>query len=308
MTLPDRARYGGRSLGLFLGLMCVNPWTLIEALGVFEGEGPYRDTVYLSKFVCSSFTVVEAIVGKPAVLPCAIVCHGDNNWTRFIPDTTTVARCVSGTCRIGADFKERFTFTGNATRGNISLLINPAVYNDIGSYTCSCGGKTADVKLQVFVPTVVVARELETITLPCYGDTRRNARDAQWQKDGQRVLHYDSKTGTVTHGRGYEERCMLSKGFADGDLSLHIGSVSESDEGIYRCTIHDESWEGEPRAVLLKVENNKTDGSLGFGTGVSIGVAITAFTAASMVLAVYLWRRYKRCQPFQHPIAFLFRS
>lgn len=45
---------------------------------------------------------------------------------------------------------------------------------------------------------------------------------------------------------------MSAEGFLDGDLSLHISSVHQSDARFYECLIHDESQEGEPRAVSLK--------------------------------------------------------
>lgn len=47
---------------------------------------------------------------------------------------------------------------------------------------------------------------------------------------------------------------MSVEGFLDGDLSLHLSSVQQSDAGLYQCLIHDESQEGEPRAVLLQVK------------------------------------------------------
>lgn len=59
----------------------------------------------------------------------------------------------------------------------------------------------------------------------------------------------------MTTGEGFEGQLVLSKeAFQDGDLSLHISSVQQSDAGLYLCSFHDESREGEPRAVLLKVE------------------------------------------------------
>lgn len=48
---------------------------------------------------------------------------------------------------------------------------------------------------------------------------------------------------------------MLVERFQDGDLSLYISSVRLSDAGLYQCLIHDESQDGEPQAVLLKVES-----------------------------------------------------
>ncbi|KAK1790283.1 hypothetical protein P4O66_014199, partial [Electrophorus voltai] len=209
---------------------------------------------FWSPVVCSSYTVMEVAVNEAAVLPCGAACRTDARWIRFLPEEATVALCVGGTCGVQRDFQKRFQLLENSTQGNISLLIRSAAYNDIGSYRCSCGGRTSEVKLKVFVPTVVMVREQENITLPCYGDTRRDARDAQWVKEGRRVLLYDRVTGTVTHGRGFDDRFMLSPdGFTDGDLSLHVRLVHKLDEGLYQCTINDESREGEPRAVLLRV-------------------------------------------------------
>ncbi|XP_036415430.1 uncharacterized protein LOC118799583 [Colossoma macropomum] len=201
------------------------------------------------------FTALNAVVNDPVTLLCEIVCLGDAQWTIFIPSKTDIARCDKGTCRVEKGFQKRFAFSGDTKKGNISLLIRSVVYNDVGSYRCSCDGKTSEIKLKVFVPTVVTARKLENVTLPCYGDTRQDANDVQWKRDGQKVLLYNHWTRTVTAGEGFEDRFFLSQeAFPDGDLSLHITSVRHSDAGLYLCSIHDEFREGEPRAVLLKVE------------------------------------------------------
>ena len=101
----------------------------------------------------------------------------------------------------------------------------------------------------------MTALALENVTLPCYGDTQRDAKDVQWKKDGQKVLLYNDWKRTMDTGEGFEDRFVLSKeAFPDGDLSLHITSVRHSDAGLYLCSIHEEFREGEPRAVLLKVE------------------------------------------------------
>lgn len=101
------------------------------------------------------------------------------------------------------------------------------------------------------VPTFVKALEGENVTLPCYGDTRYDVKDVKWNKDGHRVLLYTPANRSVTT----ESRFTMSvEGFLDGDLSLHISPVHPSDAGLYQCLIHDESQDGEPGAVLLKVE------------------------------------------------------
>ncbi|KAG7324806.1 hypothetical protein KOW79_011122 [Hemibagrus wyckioides] len=117
---------------------------------------------------------------------------------------------------------------------------------------CSCNGQSVtEIKLKVIVPTFVKALEGENVTLPCYGDTRHDVKDVKWKKDGHRVLLYTPANRSVTT----ESRFTMSvEGFLDGDLSLHISPVHPSDAGLYQCLIHDESQDGEPGAVLLKVE------------------------------------------------------
>lgn len=91
----------------------------------------------------------------------------------------------------------------------------------------------------------------ENTTLPCHGDTRRDTKDVLWKKGGEKVLEYASAmTNETTAGRF----TVSSEGFLDGDLSLHISSVHLSDAGLYLCLLHGESRDGDPRAVLLRVE------------------------------------------------------
>lgn len=73
-------------------------------------------------------------------------------------------------------------------------------------------------------------------------------------KDGRKFLLYTHENRSVTTEEATAGRFMMSvEGFLDGDLSLNISSVHQSDAGIYQCLINDETQEGEPRAVLLKV-------------------------------------------------------
>lgn len=105
------------------------------------------------------------------------------------------------------------------------------------------------------VPTVIKAFKGQNVTLLCYGDTRHDVKDVKWKKDGQRVLLYTHANRSVTTDEASESRFMMSvESFLGGDLSLHISSVHLSDAGLYQCLLHDESQDGEPRAVLLTVE------------------------------------------------------
>lgn len=164
------------------------------------------------------------------------------------------------------------------------MNISSAFYNDAGLYRCICPGSVHDVKLQVYGktieqdsyqivcvtwsfytknlinygislplldPRIVNVFPGENTTLPCHGDTRRDIEDALWKKDGEKVLEYHSaRTKEAPAGRF----TMSNEGFLDGDLSLYISSVHLSDGGLYLCLLQGESRDGDPRAVLLKVE------------------------------------------------------
>lgn len=92
--------------------------------------------------------------------------------------------------------------------------------------------------------------EGENVTLPCYGDTREDANDVQWKKDGTLLLEYSYAITDKASGGRFTGS---NEGFLVGYLPLHINSVQLSDAGLYLCLIHGESREGDPRAVLLNV-------------------------------------------------------
>ncbi|KAM9462107.1 neural cell adhesion molecule 2-like [Clarias gariepinus] len=208
--------------------------------------------VFLLIVQSTAFIIREIPVTEPVTFPCT--CSGICpvvSWTRFIPSKTVLAKIY--TCPSEQHCEKRFAVAGDTSREDFSLTISSVVYNDAGSYRCTCNGTSVtEIKLNVFVPTAVKAFEGESVTLPCYGDTRHEVKDVNWKKAGQKVLLYTPANRSVTTS---EARFMLSaEDFPHGDLSLHISSVQLSDAGLYQCLIHDESREGEPRAVSLKVE------------------------------------------------------
>lgn len=235
-------------------------------------------------------THINAVVNEPVTLPCEMDGPNGTKWTAIHPNTADISDCDRVPCSIKEPFRKRFSLSGDRTRGS-SLLISPVYYNDRGSYRCSCCGENADVKLKVFVPTVVKAHELENVLLPCYGDTRKEAKDLLWNKDKQLVLLYDDKTGNVTLGEGAEDRFSISpETFQGGDLSLNISSLRKTDAGLYLCSIHDESREGDPRAILLEVEEQNQ-------SWCPVAVIILALIiVASAAIGVYCsWSKISCC-------------
>ncbi|KAG7319196.1 hypothetical protein KOW79_017670 [Hemibagrus wyckioides] len=212
--------------------------------------------VCLSGMHSHTFPDKSAIVDGPVSLPCT--CSGEEvEWTIFSPIKATIAGCHHGVCEIKPPFKKSFSFLGNTSSGNFSISINSTRYNDHGMYRCTCNGVQVSAgKLHVYDPRIVTVVEGNNITLSCYGDTRLDAEDVQWKKDGKDLLGYASAKPSETSAGRFS---VSKQGFQDGDLSLHISSVSLSDAGFYLCLIHRESREGDPRAVVLMVEKDQPE-------------------------------------------------
>ncbi|XP_047673224.1 CD226 antigen-like [Tachysurus fulvidraco] len=247
--------------------------------------------VYLLMPQCQAFIVRESMVNEALTLPCN--CSGNCpvvRWIRFIPDKVVFVQ--SWKCSKQENFNERFTLPEDTSRGNFSLMISSVAYNDAGSYMCRCNEiSVTEVKLKVIIPTVVKAFEGKNVTLPCYGDTRQVVKDVKWKKDGHEVLLYTPANRWMTK----QNRFTLSvEGFLDGDLSLHISPVHLSDTGLYQCLIHDESQDGEPRAVLLKVEGQQqfttTNSAPVSGWFVLLGLFISVGINI-IVLIIYIMRK-----------------
>ncbi|GAA6092542.1 uncharacterized protein LOC113661867 isoform X1 [Tachysurus ichikawai] len=199
------------------------------------------------------FPDISAVVGGPVSLPCT--CSLEKViWKRFIifQIEASIAECHHGVCEIKSPFQKRFSFLGNTSSENFSMSINSTLYNDLGLYLCTCNGeRVSEGKLQVYDPRIVKATEGSNATLPCYGDTRHDAKDVQWKKEGKKMLEYTYAKPNEALASRFS---VSQQGFQDGDLSLHISSVNLSDAGFYVCVIHGESREGDPRAVVLEVE------------------------------------------------------
>ncbi|XP_060713625.1 uncharacterized protein LOC132837783 [Tachysurus vachellii] len=261
--------------------------------------------VWLSLMQSHAFLDISAVVGGPMTLPCT--CSGVVKWTIFSPIKASIAECHHGVCEIKSPFQKRFSFFGNTSSGNFSISISSTLYNDLGNYLCTCNGKDdSKVKLQVYDPRIVKATEGSNTTLPCYGDTRLDARDVQWKKEGEKLLEYaHAKPNEASAGRF----SVSQQGFQDGDLSLHISLVKLSDAGFYLCVIHGESREGDPRAVVLEVEKPQPEQQsptsdshkpehqpptsdshkqyLGLGLGLGIGLPLLLLFFAVIIRVIY---------------------
>ncbi|XP_047673228.1 uncharacterized protein LOC113655053 isoform X1 [Tachysurus fulvidraco] len=259
-------------------------WLLIPGITVM---------VYRLMQKCQGCFVKKSKVNEALTLPCN--CSGNCpvvRWIRFIPDKVVVVQ--SWKCSKQENFKERFTLPGDTSRGDFSLMISSVTYNDASSYMCSCNKKLlTEVKLKVIIPTVVKAFEGKNVTLPCYGDTRQVVKDVKWKKDGHEVLLYTPANRWMTKQNRFT---MSVEGFLDGDLSLYISPVHLSDTGLYQCLIHDESQDGEPRAVLLKVEGKQqfttTNSAPVSEWFVRLGLFISVVINI-IVLIIYIMRKYR---------------
>ncbi|MCI4390038.1 hypothetical protein PGIGA_G00117970 [Pangasianodon gigas] len=254
--------------------------------------------VCLSVVQPQTFPDISAIVNGPVTLPCT--CSGQKvEWSIFHPRLTKsfIASCHHETCQIDQHFQKRFSVLVDTSRGNFSMSISSALYNDFGFYRCTCNGKSvSEVKLKVYDPRIVMVFEGDNVTLPCYGDTRRDAKDVQWKKDGKKLLEYLYGTTNASAGRFM----MSEEGFLDGDLSLHISTVHLSDAGFYLCLIQGESRDGDPRAVLLKVEERQPEHQPPTPPNsyiqLALGVTLGLFLGGFIGVIIYCVRRFRRPQ------------
>ncbi|XP_042613163.1 uncharacterized protein LOC109057808 [Cyprinus carpio] len=191
---------------------------------------------------------VSVVLNHPTSLPCG---NCENVvWRKIFPIEATVADCQKRKCIIKESFRQRFNVMHEE---NNSLFLKSAKYNDLGQYVCSCDGIDKHVNLEVVVPINVTVVELRNVTLPCYADTQSGVSDVTWLHNEKKALYYTTK-GAPIPGLGYEERVSLTEdGDRDGDVSLTITGVQQTDAGLYRCFVRDETAKGYPHAYMLHV-------------------------------------------------------
>ncbi|XP_048852148.1 uncharacterized protein LOC125720607 isoform X5 [Brienomyrus brachyistius] len=225
----------------------------------------------------SAFTLRTVDVKSTITLPCIGSISKDKKhdvrWeieNLVAHQNILVAHYQQGKLTAGEWFKGRVSISEDDIGvGNFSLKISPVEYSDGDFYMCFWGEeRIGDVKLEVLVPTKVVARLGETATLPCYfqvdktekinNDSPHWMKDGQicghWNKDGQTVLDFPS--GSFNKSCGCENRCSMSVDrFRFGDLSLTISQVRYSDRGTYQCFSTEKTEKTvNPDAIILAIE------------------------------------------------------
>ncbi|KAK3510200.1 hypothetical protein QTP70_027762, partial [Hemibagrus guttatus] len=130
------------------------------------------------------------------------------------------------------------------------------MYNDKGWYIGYCdNSEICQFHLDVVVSGVYSVCVGENVTLPCYAATDKTIHDndisVQWEKDGRPVVTL--KQGKMSYGPGFEGRALITASqYKNGNLSLTILKVQQSDTGIYSCK-HRHEEPGQPEAVTLRI-------------------------------------------------------
>ncbi|KAI5088972.1 hypothetical protein C0J45_21544 [Silurus meridionalis] len=196
-------------------------------------------TAFLGASAASSST---AIVNGSTRLACNTPCHGDITVDyAYMGSKILVIRCEQGSCHTGDAFKNR------AQKSAVSSIhLNPVLFSDDGNYIISCNNTwLCQQKLDV----------IENVTIQLYARTEKNIADKdivyQCEKDANPVVKLQK--GIVSYGTGYEGRVSVSLDqYRNGDVSLTLLKVQETDAGIIRCT-HRHEEAVQPEAVDLTV-------------------------------------------------------
>ncbi|KAJ8289232.1 hypothetical protein COCON_G00018910 [Conger conger] len=179
----------------------------------------------------SQFEVKYANVDHPITLTCSGESDRDVEWyfeQHLHSDRLLVAELHAGRISPGPDFEGRVESVSEEQPGTYSLVLNPVVYNDQGSYECRYKGSLhgdplKDVKLVVI--------------------------------DGQMV--YQLYNNTITYGPGFESRASVSPEQAlHGNLFLTIRQARLSDQGTYLCFYGSPKETETPDSVRLHVTDH----------------------------------------------------
>ncbi|XP_071315683.1 butyrophilin subfamily 3 member A2-like [Trachinotus anak] len=137
--------------------------------------------------------------------------------------------------------------TDKLKNGNVSMTLKEVKLSDGGKYTCSVPELHIEMSVDLIIvhPHIVepsgpiVALRGDSITLPCQLEPKMKASDitVEWSKtDKQPGLVYRRHKGVDKINESYKGRTSL---FLDelkqGNISLNLFNVTQSDEGKYKC-------------------------------------------------------------------------
>ncbi|XP_046696017.1 uncharacterized protein LOC124379631 isoform X2 [Silurus meridionalis] len=219
---------------------------------VMEPGSALKAFLLISFLGASAASSSTAIVNGSTRLACNTPCHGDITVDyAYMGSKILVIRCEQGSCHTGDAFKNR------AQKSAVSSIhLNPVLFSDDGNYIISCNNTwLCQQKLDVIAPVPVNAAVGENVTIQLYARTEKNITDKdivyQCEKDANPVVKLQK--GIVSYGTGYEGRVSVSLDqYRNGDVSLTLLKVQETDAGIIRCT-HRHEEAVQPEAVDLTV-------------------------------------------------------
>ncbi|XP_058237613.1 uncharacterized protein LOC131347526 isoform X2 [Hemibagrus wyckioides] len=239
-------------------------------------------------------------VNDPVLLTCNQPCAGDVKWMLSDRPGLLVRECKSGVCVEGHAFENRT----RPVQGEPSLHLNPVMYNDKGWYICYCDhSQICQFYLDVVFSGVNSVCVGENVTLRCYASTDKTIRDndisVQWEKDDQTVVTLQQ--GKMIYGPVFEGRALITASqYKNGDLSLTILKVQQSDRGTYRCK-HRHEEPGQPEAVTLSVRECSETAAVKqctfpwWGILLSVIATICVVCCAPLSYKRIIRRNQKRC-------------
>ncbi|KAL7887747.1 hypothetical protein AOLI_G00054680, partial [Acnodon oligacanthus] len=198
--------------------------------------------------------------GHDATLPCYLSPETSAvaMEIRWFKGTDCIYLYLNGQVTEGRGYEGRVgTLTEDLQRGNVSLSLRDVQRSDYGEYRCEVthGGHRVEndgVRIKEFKllcypelshsfilqPFTVRACAAADVTLPGFLSPKTSAvaMEIRWFKGTDCLYLY--LNGQVTEGRGYEGRVSLfTDELENGNVSLKLKDVHQSDGGEYRCEV-----------------------------------------------------------------------